>query len=164
MSCAFCEIVAGRAPAVVVAEWADALAFVPLNPVAPGPEEHVLVIPKAHVVDFIEDDEVCATVNRRASQLAKSLRQAHGGDQNKITSAGPWATQTVPHYHEHLVIRRENDGLALPWTGQAEREAARSAPPTSWPQAERQCTCADADFDERPVCEIHHPTTEGSPS
>ncbi|OHT47970.1 hypothetical protein BKG71_25700 [Mycobacteroides chelonae] len=37
---------------------------------------------------------------------------------NVITSIGPDATQTVFHTHIHVVPRRENDGLHLPWTGQ----------------------------------------------
>lgn len=46
MSCIFCQIIAGEAPATVVREWDDALAIVPRGPVTPG---HTLVIPKQHV-------------------------------------------------------------------------------------------------------------------
>jgi histidine triad (HIT) family protein len=96
--CPFCAIVAGRAPAEIVHEWDDALAIVPLNPVTKG---HLLVIPKVH-----------ATM-RRASELAAEQWC------NVITSRGRVATQSILHLHIHVVPRREDDGLALPWTGQA---------------------------------------------
>jgi histidine triad (HIT) family protein len=110
-ACPFCAIVAA-APARIVHEWPDTLAFEPLNPVTPG---HVLVIPKAHVADFRTDPTVSATVMARAARLAAVTI---GHDVNLITSAGADATQTVRHLHIHLVPRRAGDGLALPWTGQ----------------------------------------------
>lgn len=45
----FCDIIAGPAPATIVQEWPDAIALVPLGPVADG---HVLIIPRLHVTDF----------------------------------------------------------------------------------------------------------------
>lgn len=106
--CVFCEIVAGRAPANVVAEWGDAIVITPLDPVTPG---HLLVIPREHVDDLAEDPKVTGRVMRRAAQWAQIL-----GPCNLITSKGAAATQTVMHLHVHLVPRREGDGLALPWT------------------------------------------------
>jgi histidine triad (HIT) family protein len=108
--CVFCDIIAGRAPAEIFHEWDDALAIVPLNPVTEG---HLLVIPKMHVADFGHDPYVSAAVMKRAAQLAASQWC------NVITSRGKVATQTVFHLHVHIVPRREGDGLALPWTGQA---------------------------------------------
>lgn len=107
--CVFCGIVAGTDPATVVCEWDDALAIIPLNPVTEG---HYLVIPKVHVADFSEDPAVSAATMHRAAQLAGLLPTAQ---LNVITSKGPAATQSVYHLHLHLVPRRENDGLALPW-------------------------------------------------
>jgi histidine triad (HIT) family protein len=106
--CVFCDIVAGTAPAEVFHEWDDALAFVPLNPVTRG---HLLVIPKVHVADVGHDPAISAATMQRAAQLAASQWC------NVITSRGSVATQTVFHLHFHIVPRRENDGLALPWTG-----------------------------------------------
>ncbi|MFJ6061629.1 HIT family protein [Streptomyces tendae] len=107
--CPFCEIVAGRAPATVVADWPDAFAIVPLRPVVEG---HTLVIPKVHVPDFVFDPVVTAATTNRAAQLAGEYP---AGSMNLITSRGPAATQSVFHLHLHLVPRTENDGLALPW-------------------------------------------------
>lgn len=111
--CIFCDIIDRTAPAKFVAEWPDALAIVPRNPVVEG---HVLVLPKLHVTDFIDDPDVTASVVRAAAQLA-------GRPANLITSAGSEATQTVFHLHLHIVPRAADDGLHLPWTGQIKEHA-----------------------------------------
>jgi histidine triad (HIT) family protein len=113
--CPFCAIVAGRAPATIVHEWPDAIAFVPLKPVVDVEDGHLLVVPRTHVADFTVDPDVSAASARAAAELGRKLR-AQGWDLNQITSAGRWATQTVPHLHLHLVVRREDDGLPLPWS------------------------------------------------
>lgn len=93
----------------MVWEWDDAIAIVPLGPVVDG---HTLVIPKRHVDDFTTDPSVSAATMLRASWLAERLLS---GACNMITSRGREATQSVFHLHLHLVPRRDNDGLALPW-------------------------------------------------
>lgn len=108
--CPFCDIIRGRGKATLVHEWPDAIAFVPLKPVTPG---HVLVVPRTHVMEFTQEPWVSAMVMRRAAELAVTLDPI--AEYNVITSAGPFATQTIDHLHLHLVPRREGDGLALPW-------------------------------------------------
>lgn len=117
--CVFCRIIAGVEPAEVVADWVDALAIVPLNPVVAG---HVIVMPKIHVMDYITDSAVTATTMTRAAEYADRLRYFPS---NLITSAGREATQSVFHLHAHLVPRRADDGLALPWySGKSKRVPA----------------------------------------
>lgn len=109
MSCVFCEIVAGRAPAVIVDRWPDTIAIVPLNPITAG---HLLVLPTVHVDDFTSNPVVSGTTMCRLAELADSL---HVGDANVITNRGPTATQSIYHLHFHLVPRKLDDRLALPW-------------------------------------------------
>lgn len=116
--CAFCAVVDGAAPASVVREWPDALAIRPTGGVNPG---HLLVIPRVHVADALEDPAVTAATMRRACELGAEL----GTDLNLITSVGPDATQTVRHLHIHLVPRTAGDRLPLPWT---RRHASRRRP------------------------------------
>ena len=115
-ACPFCNIIHGHAPATILEEWDDALAIKPLGPVVPG---HVLIIPKRHVRDYLEDSEVTAAAMQRAAEFGNH-------PSNVITSAGREATQSVQHLHVHIVPRAEGDGLALPWTGQADRESYAS--------------------------------------
>lgn len=106
--CPFCEILAFRAGATHLYMWSDAIAIVPLKPVTAG---HTLVIPRQHVADFAEDPAVAAVTMQRAAEFASAM----DSPVNLITSKGREATQSVFHLHLHLLPRRENDGLALPW-------------------------------------------------
>lgn len=115
--CPFCLIVSGRAPAEIVRQWDDAIAIVPLNPVTPG---HVLVIPHCHVVDALESFNTSAMVTRRAAEIAPRPC-------NLITSVGVEATQTIRHLHLHIVPRRANDGLMLPWSNTEPDDEAKAA-------------------------------------
>jgi len=96
--CVFCEIAVGRAAAVVVRRWPEALAITPRGGVRAG---HLLVLPRGHVVDALQDPVVTGATMARAAQLGAEL----GGDLNLITSVGALATQTVPHLHVHLLPR-----------------------------------------------------------
>lgn len=108
MLCVFCEIVAGRAAAHIVAVWPDCIAFRPLNPVCSG---HVLVIPRAHVESAAEEPAVTGLVMTRAAQLVQDMECPA----NILTSIGRAATQSVMHLHLHVVPRWLGDGLMLPW-------------------------------------------------
>lgn len=106
--CVFCRIVTGDEPATVL--WRDfgAMVIVPLNPVTEG---HVIALPERHATDFTDSWLATSDAMHAAFQYARTLDT----DLNLITSRGPAATQSVFHLHLHLVPRRENDGLALPW-------------------------------------------------
>ncbi|MER7926203.1 HIT family protein [Streptomyces sp. NPDC096057] len=121
--CPFCAIVDGRAPASVVRRWPDSLAIVPLSPVTAG---HTLIIPKTHVADIGVDPAVSAATMRRAAELA-----AEFGACNIITSRGELATQSVFHLHLHLLPRRRQDGLPLPWAPEPNRQDSAEPPSVS---------------------------------
>lgn len=103
--CAFCEIVAGNAPAQILHEWRKAIAITPLSPVTEG---HELIISKEHVANALEWPALTGDVMQCAAERAWA-------DCNLITSIGTAATQTVFHLHVHIVPRRPGDGLRLPW-------------------------------------------------
>lgn len=103
--CPFCNYVG---PSPVLHRWDDVYAIEPLNPVTPG---HLLVIPFLHIETADEDPYVASLAFVRAVELVRAV-----GECNLIQSNGPLATQTIRHLHVHVVPRREDDGLALPWT------------------------------------------------
>lgn len=103
--CVFCRIIAGDEPAEIVDEWEWAIAIVPLDPVVDG---HLLVIARHHIRDFTENQDVAAATMWAASGIAVPPCDI-------ITSAGREATQSVFHFHLHVIPRAEGDGLALPW-------------------------------------------------
>ena len=114
--CVFCELIerGDKTPN----DWAEAgpgyRVFSPLNPVVDG---HLLVVPTEHVSDALDDPRTTAFVMGAAATVANGRKL---GACNFITSVGREATQTVFHLHVHIVPRRENDGLRLPWSAPVE--------------------------------------------
>lgn len=106
--CAFCDKFKNNNATVMM--------FEPLNPVTPG---HMLVVPREHIWDFTESPVVTAAVMAQAAEWAEEMDT----DMNLITSKGEAATQTVFHFHVHLVPRTKGDGLTLPWTNQEQTHA-----------------------------------------
>lgn len=107
--CAFCEIIAGRAPVqwILTPEtWHDAVAFEPLDPIAEG---HCLIVPKRHVKDFAADPETFAATARRAAELMQWTPRPMA----VLSTRGKAAGQQVMHLHLHLIPREEGDGIRL---------------------------------------------------
>jgi diadenosine tetraphosphate (Ap4A) HIT family hydrolase len=113
VSCVFCEIVAGRAPAHRVYEDEDVLAFMDIRPMSPG---HTLVVPKQHASGLRElDPALGARVFQVAHRVALALRRSTlpVDGVNLILSDGRAAMQTVFHVHMHALPRRNGDKIRL---------------------------------------------------
>lgn len=140
MTCVFCDIINDNSLASMIHSTDDTIAFHPLDPVTPG---HMLVVPRDHVADFTEDKDITAAVMYDVARLARMFPDT---DFNVITSKGAHATQTVFHFHVHLVPRREGDDLTLPWTKQKKKA---SVVITELPQIPRpvvvNCRCGGRD-------------------
>ena len=110
--CTFCAIVEGRAPAEVVFEDGETLAFMDINPANPG---HTLVIPKQHVRDIYElDGETAAAVMRVTVRVARAIKRALQPDgMNLVQSNERAGGQDIFHFHVHIVPRWYGDGLRL---------------------------------------------------
>ena len=95
--CVFCRIAEGRAPAHVVWQDAEHLAFLDINPITAG---HVLLIPRAHVpwVDELSP-ETHARLFACVRALAGPVAAAAGAPRTGIVVEG----YGVPHAHAHLV-------------------------------------------------------------
>ncbi len=106
--CAFCAIVAGDAPAHIVASDDHTLAFLDVRPVFPG---HVLLVPRDHHETL--GDLPAALVGplfAAAQRLARAVEtgmEAHG----TFVAMNNTVSQSVPHLHVHIVPRRKGDGL-----------------------------------------------------
>jgi diadenosine tetraphosphate (Ap4A) HIT family hydrolase len=113
MSCVFCAVVAGTAPAVKILEDDDHLAFLDIRPFTRG---HTLVIPKQHFVDLT--DAPAATlagmiaVGQRIAQAAR-VSGLHADGNNLAINDGRAAFQSVFHIHLHVVPRRDGDRLSF---------------------------------------------------
>lgn len=113
--CPFCGIVAGSDPAVrEIFRDEQVVAFFPTEPANLG---HTLVIPRRHVADIWQiDAELAGHVSEVTVHLAHAIRRAMEPDGlNVIQSNGEVATQTIMHFHVHVVPRWENDPLGRIW-------------------------------------------------
>ncbi len=112
MSCVFCEIVAGSAPAIRIHEDDDYLAFLDIRPFTRG---HTLVIPKAHSVDLTDTPAATlAGMMAIGQRVAMATRSCGLADANNIAiNDGKAAFQSVFHIHLHVVPRRNGDKLAF---------------------------------------------------
>ena len=95
--CLFCRIVWGHAPAHVVWQDADHVAFLDIKPITAG---HVLLIPRDHVAWVDElSAEAHARLFTRVRMLAGPVAAAAGAPHTGIAVEG----YGVSHAHVHLV-------------------------------------------------------------
>ena len=106
MSCVFCAIVAGEAPAIRIYEDDDYLAILDIRPFTRG---HTLVMPKRHTVDLTDTPpETVADMVRIGQRIAKAARRSglHADGNNVVINDGKAAFQSVFHIHLHVLPRR----------------------------------------------------------
>ena len=108
MRCLFCEIVAGTAPAHVVSQTPETVAFLDIRPLFPG---HTLLVPREHCETLADLPEpTVAPYFREAQRLSAAMETA-------LDAAGSFVainnrvSQSVPHLHTHVVPRHRKDGL-----------------------------------------------------
>lgn len=99
--CIFCKIANGQIPSEFLYEDENVVAFRDLNPQAPV---HVLVVPKAHHDNIIDDvpAETLASMSKAAAAVADSEGIRESGFRC-IMNTGADAGQTVMHLHMHML-------------------------------------------------------------
>ena len=108
----FARILRGEIPCDKVYEDAHLLAFNDITPAAPV---HILVIPRGEYRSF-EDftnkagDETVVHFFRTIREIATEAGLTEDG-YRLITNHGPNASQTVPHFHVHILGGRPLGGL-----------------------------------------------------
>lgn len=113
MSCVFCAIVAGEAPAIRIYEDDDYLAILDIRPIVRG---HTLVIPKKHTVDLTDTPaDTIADLVRIGQRIAQAARASElRADGNNIAiNDGKAAFQSVFHIHLHVAPRKSGDKLSF---------------------------------------------------
>jgi len=118
--CTFCNLIRGAAEVSLCHEDSDAMAFMDIQPVNNG---HVLVVPREHYESLVEvPEELGMHLFKVTMQLANAVRRVSGCDDlNLVVSSGEAAGQDEPHFHVHIIPRREGDGfdIPLPFNGSA---------------------------------------------
>lgn len=103
MSCVFCKIIQGEAPARIVYHDEQATAFRDTHPVAPT---HILIVPNRHIASANdltpEDEPLTGHLITIARQLARQ-EGIDGSGYRLILNTGPNSGQAVFHIHLHLI-------------------------------------------------------------
>ena len=120
----FDAILEGSIPCYRIFESDHVLAFLDINPIAPG---HTLVIPKERARYLHElSEESAAALGRTLPRLCRAVVEATGiNDYNLLQNNGASAHQAVFHVHFHIIPRTGNHGLGVGWNpGSLSQEAA----------------------------------------
>ncbi len=110
----FAKIIRGEIPCNKVYEDEQVVAFNDLHPAAPV---HVLVLPKGAYIsfhDFIANAPHSQIIHffSKVQELAQQLGVVESG-YRLIANHGSDASQTVPHFHIHLIGKRKLGALVV---------------------------------------------------
>ena len=108
----FAKIIRGEIPCNKVYENENILAFHDISKAAPV---HILVIPKGEYVSFTDfasratNDEI-GNFFKKIKEIAEEFGVDESG-YRLITNIGSDASQTVPHFHVHIIGGKKLGGL-----------------------------------------------------
>ncbi|MEM1852576.1 MAG: HIT family protein [Thermofilaceae archaeon] len=102
MSCVFCEIAAGRAPAYIIFRSDRVIAFLDKYPIQSG---HTLVAPVEHFRDLLETpDDILFELTRVVKLVAGAQVRALGARGVRVVqNNGSAAGQVIFHVHFHVI-------------------------------------------------------------
>jgi histidine triad (HIT) family protein len=101
-SCTFCKIARKEAPASMVYEDEDVIAFMSIQPINVG---HTLVVPKKHYESIYEiPEEEVAHLYKIVKKLAYAVKKAVDAEGIRIVqNNGEAAGQVIFHMHVHII-------------------------------------------------------------
>lgn len=112
--CIFCKLANGDIPTYALYEDDD---FKVILDAAPSSKGHSLIIPKSHADNLFEmSDDSLEKVLKIAKKVGSALKESLNCDGvNILQNNGLAASQTVFHYHTHIIPRYENDRVNISW-------------------------------------------------
>ena len=106
--CLFCDIAAHKIEAKIVFEDAISLAFLDYRPLFAG---HCLLIPKTHYATLADlPEDLVGPLFLNAQHLTKAVEAAMEAE-GSFVAMNNVVSQSVPHFHIHIVPRKKGDGL-----------------------------------------------------
>ena len=108
--CIFCKIASGEIQGLRVYEDEKTLAFMDI---AKDVDGHILVIPKKHCKNILDcDSETLSAMADTVKKISDHLTGACGYDGvNLLNASDESAGQSVPHFHVHIIPRKDGDGI-----------------------------------------------------
>jgi histidine triad (HIT) family protein len=107
-NCIFCKIINGEIPSYKVYEDDDVLAFLDITQVTPG---HTLVISKKHYTNILDiPEDLYLKVQKVVYQLTPQIvTKMDAKGVNILNNNNEMASQSVMHYHTHIIPRYSRD-------------------------------------------------------
>jgi histidine triad (HIT) family protein len=108
--CIFCKIINEELPTMKVFEDAYTLAFMDT---AKDVDGHILVVPKKHICNILDcDSETLSHIMNTVKKISSDLVDKCGySGVNLLNASDISAGQSVPHFHMHIIPRKNNDGI-----------------------------------------------------
>lgn len=106
--CIFCDIVSHKLPASIIFEDENVISFLDIRPLFPG---HSLIVPKLHYATFYDlPDNKTANFFNHVKLIGHAIEKAMQAEGSFI-AMNNIVSQSVPHFHVHVVPRNKGDGL-----------------------------------------------------
>lgn len=107
-NCIFCSIVNNQKDNFVIDEDENTLCFLDKRPLFLG---HSLLIPKSHL-STLQDipSKIIHTIFEKTKLIAKAVEKGTQA-QGSFIAMNNVVSQSVPHFHVHIVPRTKGDGL-----------------------------------------------------
>jgi histidine triad (HIT) family protein len=106
MSCVFCKILTGEAPATIIYRDGQVTAFRDIQPIA---HTHILIITNRHIESVNELEVADEVLIGHMVMVAKELAAQEGVSENGyrlMINTGVHGGQTIHHLHLHLIAGR----------------------------------------------------------
>jgi len=106
--CLFCQIVSGDVEAEIVLDDEHVVGFLDYRPVFKG---HTLLVTREHVDTLLELPESLVVPLFTTAQRVAAAMTSELGAQGTFVAMNNVVSQSVPHFHVHVVPRTKGDGL-----------------------------------------------------
>ena len=110
-NCIFCKIIRKGAPASIIYEDEQVIAFMSNRPVNEG---HTLIVPKKHYENIYEiPEEDIAYLFKVVKRVAHAVRDAMAAEGVRVVQNNGWAAgQVIFHLHVHVIPMKPHEGFA----------------------------------------------------
>lgn len=110
MDCIFCKIISGEIPCYKVYEDSSTMVIMDM---ANDVDGHMLAIPKKHMKNILDcDSETLNAIGFTVQKVSKHIVDNCGyNGVNLLNASDERAGQSVPHFHIHIIPRKNGDGI-----------------------------------------------------
>jgi histidine triad (HIT) family protein len=106
--CEFCRIISRELPTSIIFEDSISIAFLDYRPLFPG---HCLLVTRQHYATLLDlPKQLIGPLFSNAQLLAAAVQRAMHAD-GSFVAMNNVVSQSVPHFHIHIVPRKRGDGL-----------------------------------------------------